>query len=418
MTTKELYQLGEVPPLGEVPKKMFAQPIRSDRLGIPVKAYREEIIDIPSIGPKEVLVYVMAAGVNYNGVWASLGKPLNVIEMRKKRGEPEDFHIGGSEAAGIVWATGSQVTKFKVGDEIIAHCSIWDEDDPWIQDGQDPMLAPSQQIWGFETNWGSFAQFAKVQERQLLPKPPHLSWEEASCYMSSGATAYRMLYHWAPHHVRKDDVVLIWGGAGGLGSLAIQIAKIAGAKPVAVVSSDEKIEHCKKLGAIGAINRTRFTHWGPLPDWRDTEKYNTWLKSARAFGAAIWEIVGEKKNPHIVIEHPGENTVPTSIFVCDRGGMVVICAGTTGYNANVDLRYLWMHQKRFQGSHFANDVEGKAINDLVMEKKIDPCLSKVFQFSETGECHQLMHENRHPFGNMSILVNATRTGLRTLQNSP
>ena len=94
-----------------------------------------------------------------------------------------------------------------------------------------------------------------------------------------------------------------------------------------------------------------------LPHWKDSAGYAKWLKGVRGFGAKIWEVLGEKRAPNIVFEHPGETTIPTSIFVCETGGMVVVCAGTTGYNATVDLRYLWMRQKRLQGSHFANTVQ-------------------------------------------------------------
>ncbi|MCB1314707.1 MAG: zinc-binding dehydrogenase, partial [Leptospiraceae bacterium] len=125
----------------------------------------------------------------------------------------------------------------------------------------------------------------------------------------------------------------------------------------------------------------------------------------------IWDIAGKGNNPRIVFEHPGESTLPTSMFVCETGGMVVICAGTTGFNATVDLRYLWMRQKRLQGSHFANDDNAKGFNDLVLDGKIDACLSRTFKFEETGDCHQLMKENQHPSGNMSILVGAEKEGL-------
>ncbi|MEM7181970.1 MAG: crotonyl-CoA carboxylase/reductase [Spirochaetota bacterium] len=408
----EIVPIGELPPVGVVPKKMHAQLIRPERYGDPKDAFQVEAIDIPEIKPDEVLVAVMAAGVNYNNVWAALGYPVDVIGARNKKGEPEKFHIGGSDASGIVYKVGSEVTNVKVGDEVVIHCGIWDKEDPWIKAGNDPMFAPSELIWGYETNWGSFAQFTKVQDHQCLPKPAHLSWEEAATYMLVGATAYRMLHHWEPNNVKKDDVVLIWGGAGGLGCMAIQIVKAAGGIPIAVVSSDDKIEYCKNLGAAGVINRKNFDHWGALTsDINKGEVFADWTKKARAFGKAIWEIAGKGKNPQIVFEHPGETTIPTSTFVCETGGMVVICAGTTGFNATVDLRYLWMRQKRLQGSHFANDDNAKGFNDLVLDHKIDPCLSRTFQFAETGDCHQLMKENKHPHGNMSILVGAKSEGL-------
>ncbi|MCX7999966.1 MAG: zinc-binding dehydrogenase, partial [Leptospiraceae bacterium] len=231
-------------------------------------------------------------------------------------------------------------------------------------------------------------------------------------YMLVGATAYRMLHHWKPNDVKKDDVVLIWGGAGGLGVMGIQIAKAAGALPIAVVSSEDKRELCMRLGAVGVINRNNFKHWGALTsEINKPEKFAEWTKAAREFGKAIWDIVGKGRNPNIVFEHPGESTVPTSMFVCETGGMVVICAGTTGFNATMDLRYTWMRQKRFQGSHFANDDNCRDFNQLVWEKKIDPVLSRTFKFEETGLCHQIMRENKHPHGNMAILVGAPEVGL-------
>ncbi|MCU0693286.1 MAG: crotonyl-CoA carboxylase/reductase [Polyangiaceae bacterium] len=408
---KELYDVGQAPPPGEVPKKMHGWLIRPNRFGEPRKAFQKEVVDTPEPGDDEVLVYVMAAGVNYNNVWAGLGVPIDIIGARNKAGEPEEFHIGGSDASGIVYKVGRNVRNLKVGDEVVIHCGTWSADCPMVKAGVDPMYSPTFRIWGYETNWGSFAQFTKVQAHQCLPKPKHLTWEAAAAYMLVGATAYRMLMGWDEHALRKGDAALIWGGAGGLGSMAIQIARARGAIPVAVISSTDKIDYCMQLGAKGCINRNDFDHWGMLPHWKDNVGYAKWLKGVRKFGKAFWDVLGEKRNPRIVFEHPGESTIPTSIFVCDTGGMVVICAGTTGYNATVDLRYLWMRQKRLQGSHFANDEQSAALNDLVIEGKVDPCMSRVLPYGELPDAHQLMYENRHPHGNMAVLVGAVRPGL-------
>jgi crotonyl-CoA carboxylase/reductase len=409
---REILPLGEHPPLGTVPERMYAQVIRAERFGPPREAFQLEEIAVPALKDNEVLVYVMAAGINYNNVWAARGVPLNVVAAHQKDGDPTDFHIGGSDASGVVWATGPTAKGVNVGDEVVIHCGAWDGKDPLTHAPHDPMLAPSQRIWGYETNWGSFAQYTKVQDHQCLPKPAHLTWEEAAAYMLVAATAYRMLRAYPPHAVQSGDVVLVWGGSGGLGSQAIQIVRAFGGIPVAVVSSDDKFEFCTKLGAKGCINRKAFDHWGMLPHWKNELDYGVWVRGARAFGKAIWDVVGERRSPRIVFEHPGEDTIPTSTFVCDTGGMVVICAGTTGYNATVDLRYLWMRQKRLQGSHFANDEQAAGANRLVAERKVDPCLSRVFAFAETGEAHQLMYENRHPHGNMAILVGAKDPGTR------
>ena len=410
--TKEIYEIGEAPPLGEVPAKMWAQVIRPERFGQPEDAFKPEQIEVPDVGPDDALVWVAAAGINFNNVWAARGVPVNVCDVHGRYDEPTDFHIGGSDASGIVYKVGENVTDVKVGDRVVVHCGQWDVDD--IPPGMDPMFHSSYRIWGYESNWGSFAQFTKVQAHQCMPKPGHLSWEAASAYGLVGCTAWRMLMGWPPHTVQEGDVVLVWGGSGGLGSMAIQIAREQGGIPVAVVSNESRGEFCTKLGAKGYINRKDFDHWGRMPNWEDDAAYNEWAAGCRAFGKALWEVLGERRSPRIVFEHPGEATIPTSIFVCDSGGMVVVCAGTSGYNADVDLRYLWMRQKRLQGSHFANDDNAYAFNDVVCAGKIDPCLGDVFTFEEVWKPHQLMADNEANEGNQAVMVGVTERGLTDL----
>ena len=222
MSRPDLLALGDVPDLGVVPVHMHAQVIRAERFGEPRDAFQPEALAIPELAPHDVLVYVMAAGVNYNNVWAAMGIPIDVIKTRQKKGEREDFHVGGSDASGVVWAIGSAVTSVAVGDDVVVHCGMWEVPDGYAGD---PMFHPTQRIWGYESNWGSFAQYTRVQDHQCVPKPPDLTWEQAAAYMLVGATAYRMLHGWSPNVVRDGDPVLIWGGAGGLGSMAIQIVR-------------------------------------------------------------------------------------------------------------------------------------------------------------------------------------------------
>lgn len=412
--TKEIYPLGVAPPLGYVPGYMYAAVIREDRFGEPCNAFQLEEVRVPEVGPNQVLVWIMAAGTNYNNVWAALGSPVNLVARRQKQGAAEDFHIGGSEGSGVVWAVGREVNNVQVGDHVVLSSGMWDESAHDIRDGGDPIASTSFKVWGYEENWGSFAQFALVDHYQCLPKPKVLTWEAAAAYMLVGATAYRMLHGWPPHVVQAGDVVLVWGGAGGLGTMGIQLVCEAGGIPIAVVSDESKYDHCFALGARGVINRKEFRHWGRLPNIGDTNRFGRWMGEARAFGQRLWEVLGERRNPRIILEHAGEDTLPTSIFVCDNAGMIVICGGTSGYNADVDLRYLWMRQKRLQGSHFANREECAAVTDMIAAGRIEPVLSRVFRLDEVGDAHQLMHENRHPPGNMAILVNAPREGLKDL----
>ena len=204
---RALYDLGDKPPLGEVPEQMHAFAVRQNRFGQPRDAWKREVLRTPSIGPDEVLVYVMASGINFNNVWAALGQPLDVIADRQKTGEPEDFHAGGSDCSGIVWATGKDVRNVKIGDEVIVHSGWWKPNDPWVLAGKDPMLAESTRIWGYQTNYGSYCQFARAQALQCLPKPPRLTWEEAGCFLLCGSTVLHAC-GWTPNIIEPGDAVL------------------------------------------------------------------------------------------------------------------------------------------------------------------------------------------------------------------
>ena len=142
MSTKEIYEIGEMPPIGHVPQQMFAELIRAERFGEPKQAFKVEKVAVPDIKPDEALVYVMAAGINFNNVWAALGSPVNVIAARQKANyDPSDFHIGGSDGSGIVYAVGEEVTNVKVGDEVVIHCGAWDPEASDVKAAGDPMFA-------------------------------------------------------------------------------------------------------------------------------------------------------------------------------------------------------------------------------------------------------------------------------------
>jgi len=407
---KDLYEIGEIPPLGHVPKKMYAWTIRRERHGDPDTAMQVEVVDTPELDPHEVLVMVMAAGVNYNGVWAALGKPISVFDVHN-----EEYHIAGSDASGIVWAVGAKVKRFKVGDEVIIHCNQDDGDDEECNGG-DPMFSPSQRIWGYETPDGSFAQFTNVQAQQVMPRAKHLTWEESACYTLTLATAYRMLFGHRPHILRPGHNVLVWGASGGLGSMAVQLIATAGANAIGVISDESKRDFVMELGAKGVINRKDFNCWGQLPEING-EGFTDYMKETRKFGKAIWDITGKGVDVDFVFEHPGEATFPVSCNVVKRGGMVVFCAGTSGFNLTMDARFVWMRQKRIQGSHFANLKQASQANRLVIERRIDPCMSEMFAWDDIPEAHMKMMKNEHKPGNMAVLVQAKKPGLRTLEDS-
>ena len=388
---------------GTLPETMAAWVIRQEREGEPKDAFQLEEIEVPEPGAFEVIVRVMAAGVNFNNVWAALGKPVSVFGY----GDHPEYghHIGGSDASGIVWKVGEGVTRWKPGDEVVIHCNQASYEDVEVH-GLDPMAAPSQEIWGYETTWGSFAQFTKVQAQQLLPKPRNLSWVESSAYGLTYFTAYRMLIDRCK--LQAGHNVLIWGAAGGLGVFATQLCAAAGANAVGVVSSDEKGELVKQLGAVDYVNRNEFGEMmrtdanHPAADpAADKERF----KASRGFAKRVKEILGDA--PDIVFEHVGQATFPTSVFTVKPFGKVVICGATSGYNLDFDVRYLWMKQKEILGSHFANAYECMRANQLMAEGKIRPVLSQVMDFDGVPEAHQMLHENRHS-GKIAIRVGADR----------
>ncbi len=382
---------------GELPETMAAWVIRPEREGEPKDAFQLEDIEVPEPGAFEVIVRVMAAGVNFNNVWAALGKPVSVFNY----GDHSEWghHIGGSDASGVVWKVGQGVTKWEPGDEVVIHCNQASYEDVEVH-GLDPLAAPSQMIWGYETTWGSFAQFTKVQAQQLLPKPPNLSWVESSAYGLTYFTAYRMLIDRCK--LQAGHNVLIWGAAGGLGVFATQLCAANGANAVGVVSSDEKGDLVKKLGAVDYIDRNEFAGMmrkgGESPD-EEKERF----KVSRAFTKRVKEILGDA--PDIVFEHVGQATFPTSVLAVKPFGKVVICGATSGYNLDFDVRYLWMRQKEILGSHFANAYECMRANKLMAEGKIRPVLWQAMGFEGVPEAHQLLHENKH-LGKISIMVGA------------
>jgi len=341
--------LGVVPTvIGALPEVMKAVTIRKEREGEPGKAMQIEEVPVPEVGANEVLVLTMAAGINFNGVWAARGRPVSVFKMHN-----EPFHIAGSDASGIVWKVGSEVRRWKPGDQVVVHCNQSCGQCPECN-GMDPLGCDQQRIWGYETSWGSFAQFTKVQAQQLVQKPAHLSWEESASYGLTYFTAYRMLVDRA--QIKPGELVLVWGAAGGLGVFATQLCKLMGASAIAVVGSDEKAAMAREYGAAYTINRTKFD-------------FTKGLEATKAFGKEIRQQTGGR-DPDVVFEHVGKETFPTSVLVAKRFGRIVICGATSGYDLNFDVRHLWMRQKSIIGSHFANAYEPERANRLVIQGKI------------------------------------------------
>jgi crotonyl-CoA reductase len=311
------------------------------------------------------------------------------------------YHIIGSDASGVVLRVGPGVNTWKPGDRIVAHCLSVELESPLGHN--DTMLDPEQRIWGFETNFGGLAEFSIVKANQLLPKPEHLTWEEAATPGLVNSTAYRQLVSRNGAGMKQGDVVLIWGATGGLGSYATQYALNGGAIPVCVVSSPEKAEICRKMGAELVIDRS-------------VEKYKFWkddatqdVKEWKRLGNKIRELTGGD-DADIVFEHPGRETFGASVYVARKGGTIVTCASTSGFMHEYDNRYLWMNLKSIVGSHFANYREAYEANRLIAKGLVHPTLSKTFTLEESGQAAYEVHHNLHQ-GKVAVLALAEAPGL-------
>jgi crotonyl-CoA reductase len=375
----------------------------------PRRSLHVEDVPTPEPGPGEALIAVMASAINYNTVWTSIFEPLSTFGFLERYGRTSPlakrhdlpYHVVGSDLAGVVVRTGPGVQAWHPGDEVVAHCLNVELEHP---DGHnDTMLDPEQRIWGFETNFGGLAELALVKSNQLMPKPKHLSWEEAAAPGLVNSTAYRQLVSRNGADMKQGDVVLIWGASGGLGSYATQFALGGGAIPVCVVSSPEKAALCRRMGASLIIDRAAegYRFWA--------DEHNQDPKEWKRFGSRIRELTGGD-DPDIVFEHPGRETFGASVFVARRGGTIVTCASTSGFLHQYDNRYLWMNLKRIIGSHFANYREAWEANRLIAKGKIHPTLSRVYSLVDTGQAAYDVHRNLHQ-GKVGVLCLAPEEGL-------
>ncbi|MPY92435.1 MAG: crotonyl-CoA carboxylase/reductase [Acidimicrobiia bacterium] len=374
----------------------------------PRKALHVGEVATPVLAPDEVYLAVMASSINFNTVWSSIFEPLSTFGFLDRMARESewaarhalDHHVVGSDASGVVLAVGSAVRNWRPGDKVVAHCNYIDDQDPSAHD--DSMLAANQRIWGFETNFGGLADLAVLKANQLMPKPAHLTWEEAAVNGLCASTSYRMLVGRNAARMKQGDRVFIWGATGGLGGYATQLVLNGGGIPVGVVSSPDKAEILRRLGCEATIDRVA----EGFAFWKDehTQDEAEW----RRLGKTVRSLVGD--DPDIVFEHPGRSTMGASVFVCKRGGTIVTCAATSGYMIEYDNRHLWMKLKRIVSSHFANYQEAWGMNELISRGAIHPILSACFPLEEVGEAAYQVHHNMHE-GKLGVLCLASERGL-------
>lgn len=375
----------------------------------PSMSLRLEQVAIPEPGPGEVLIAVMAAGINYNNVWSALFEPASPFRYikhfaslrQRNRSHLQPFAILGSDAAGIVAAVGPGVENCRPGDHVCIHPGVVDDTDP--ESHEDDVMASSGRAWGFETNYGAFAEYTLVRASQIMSKPAHLTWEEAASLPLVNSTVYRMLISPNGARMRMGDRVLIWGGTGGLGLIACQYVLRAGGVPVPVVSNAERADLLRRLGISTVIDRQaiRMSLWTKSgePDERGVARLRAHIRDRTA-----------SPEVDIAFEHPGQETFWASVALVRRGGKIVTCGSTSGHEHRYDNRRLWMHVKSIIGSHGANYHEATLANRLVEDGFIQPILTRVERLEDGALAIDQIHANAH-IGKSALLVQAERPGL-------
>jgi NADPH:quinone reductase-like Zn-dependent oxidoreductase len=323
----------------------------------------------PAAGPGEVVLRIEAAACNFNDVWARKGLPRVALPLP---------HVSGTDAAGVVVDVGPGVETLRTGDEVLTYPVNACRACPACLRGEE-VFCPRMRIWGFQTGPydGSFAQYAKVQAAQCQPKPAHQSWTDAAATSTSLLSVYRMLVTRA--QTRPGDTVLVWGASGGTGSFALKLAKLIGAVPIAVTSTEEKAAFCREMGADHVI-----------------------LHPQQDVHAAVRELTGGK-GVDLVFDHVGETVWPISIECLRWGGRLVICGATEGFTPTIDLRYLWNKQLTFLGSHIGTHGEWVECLRLVRERKIGPTVTEVYPLAEVARAQARM-EGRELMGKIAIRV--------------
>lgn len=400
-----------------LPENYLAAHIRSDDAemfcGTVDKDVRKSLrvgeVPMPELAPDEVVVAVMASSVNYNTVWSAMFEPVptfGFLAQFARQGHWEARHdrpyqVVGSDASGVIVRLGSGVRRWRVGDRVVVSPAYVDDQEPGTH--SDGMMGNQQLAWGFETNFGGLAHYTVVRASQLIPKPAHLTWEEAACNTLCAGTAYRMLVGEHGARIKQGDIVLIWGAAGGLGTYAVQLVKNGGGIAVGIVGSDRKARIVRELGCDLVINRHELGMTGYTgDDPRQT------IEIGRRIGGIIRGEFGE--DPHVAFDYVGKATFGISVFVVRRGGTVVTCGSSTGYQHQFDNRYLWMKLKRIVGSHVANLAEQWECGRLISMGRIMPMLSTVYPLADVAEAARLVQVNAHT-GKVGVLCLAPSCGL-------
>jgi NADPH:quinone reductase-like Zn-dependent oxidoreductase len=321
-------------------------------------------LPVPQPTAHDVRVRVKAVALNHLDLWVRKGWPGLKLELP---------HVLGSDIAGIVDAVGCEVAQVKVGAEVLVNpglsCGVCER----CLAGND-VLCRNYQIIGEDCR-GGYAEYVCVPKQNLLPKPAKLSFEEAACLPLTFLTAWHMLVSRA--RLQPGETVLIHAAGSGVGSAAVQIARLMGATVIATASTAEKLEKAAALGATHLINYT--TH--------------DFLEEVKTFT--------QRRMLDVVFEHVGASTWDKSVACLQKGGRLVVCGATSGHQVSIDLRVLFYKSISLLGSTMGSKSELFSVLRLVEDGRIAPVLDRVLPLERAEEAHELL-SSRTTFGNVVL----------------
>lgn len=336
----------------------------------PVKAVRITDIDPPTLKSKEVMIKVESAAFNYNDLWAVWGEPVKIPLP----------HISGTDIAGTVTEIGSGVTTIEVGDRVVSHANLSCRTCYLCTSGRE-YDCNNTLVWGFQTGplWGGSAQFTKLPETNVVKLQNDISFNDAAAIAMVGLTSWHMLVGRAK--IVPGQSVLIMGGTSGVGMVGIQIAKIYNCKVIATAGTNEKMDKCLEIGADHAVNH------------RDAD----WYKNVRKIAK---DEMGEE-GIDVVFEHIGKSVFSKAVSLLKMGGTLVSTGATTGYNSNIDLRYLFFRGLNLIGSTQGTKAELEDVIYWTSKGRIRPLIDVILPFGRITDGYKKMVSGDH-FGKILV----------------
>ena len=325
----------------------------------------EEVAE-PKINETEVLIRVRACALNHLDIWARQGTRSERIPMP---------HISGCDISGEVARVGTLVKDHEAGEKVLIAPGISDGTCEYCATGWDS-LCESYKIIGYETQ-GGYAEYAAVPSENVLPIPDHMSFEEAASVPLVFLTAWHMLTTRA--HLIAGETVLVWAAGSGVGSAAIQVAKILGAKVIATAGDDEKVEKAKKLGADWVVNH----HTQDVPS--EVKRLTN----------------GRKAN--VVFDHIGQASWDKSMRSMAPAGRLVNCGVTSGGKTEIDIRYIFVRQFSLMGSYMGGRGELLKVLTFFEDGRLKPVVDSVFPLAEAAKAQSRMEKSEH-FGKIVLKV--------------